>query len=262
MEQERQPRPMGLTELSLRYQQSPNTENKQLLIKHLIKHWITNNFNLNNQHLSIDQLSYITNIDTHTIIQEINRQSKGLMDLTDKESLGNTVRALLSLSIRHALTDRGLIAQQLSILKASQGNGYKAFISGEVNKTLDLLMKSSQNILHTTKALMPSGGTSINIFNHTETTTQNYIDGAQATQMIKASGQIPLKEDPERLQGLKAAYNLEGLPEVDARYQTGDHAQKEGLGLSHLTELPNGPKIGHEDRRVEEIGIDLDEDDI
>ncbi len=259
----RQPRPLGLTQLSLNYQSSQNTINKNLVIKHIIKQYIIQGFTFNHKHITIDQLSLITGIDTILIIQEVNRQSKGLMDITNPEALQDTFRALISLGIRGALEDRGRVLEQVELLKRSQGESYKPFISGEVSKGLDLLMKSGNNIIQAAKALVPNQGTTIAINNTQTHNTQNYVDASEATQMIKASGHIPLKENPLSLEALYEAEDLGTMPEVNAKLQGNSVGDKEGLNMANITDLPEGPKeITHNNRREEELGLDMEEDEV
>jgi hypothetical protein len=259
----RQPRPLGTTQLSLIYQHSPKQENKSLIIKHVIKQYILQGFTFNHKHITIDQLSSIINIDVHTILREVNRQSQGLMDITNPEAVQDTVRALLSLGLRATLEDRGRVLEQVELLKRSQGESYKAFVSGEVRQGLDLLSKTGQNIITAAKALLPNQGTLININNTQTHEAQTYIDASKATQMIKASGHIPLKENPEGLQGLRGTYNLDEMPEVNAKLQSG-RGGNEGLTMGTLTDLPTraSEKVAHNNRREEELGLDPESDEI
>jgi len=127
---------------------------------------------------------------------------------------------------------------------------------------LDLLSKTGQNIITAAKALVPNQGTLININNTQSHEATNYIDASKATQLIKASGHIPLKENTGALEALYEAHDIEALPEVDARKQTNKGGNEAG-NLEALTDIPSeGLKVGHKDRREEELGLDMESDEV
>lgn len=257
------PRPLGLTNLVIAYKLDPTEENKQRINQHIVDSYINNGFTYNFRKMTVDELSKITGIPLPIILMNITRATRTLARLSKPEQMAETIQSLLGLVIQNSMTDRSEIVEQLHNLKVSQGGEYKAFISREVNAALKLLMDSNVNILKVVEALNP-GKTLIQINN----TNQQPVDNINNVTPDKAvilitQNKTPLKEDQLLLENLYKDEGIEDTPIVDARKQTGEFGKKEGLTLHKITEIKKkGEPITHENRRLEELDIDEEADEI
>ena len=258
--QRRVPRPMGTTEIAYNHSKNKSQETKQLLEGHLIRHYLNSNYLYCQRHYSIPELSTLLNIRTPIIMGYIIQQGDTIRENMDKLTNGDSLRALLSIGIQSTLEDRSRALQQYSILCASQGEVYRPFISGEVNKALKLVMESGQNITNITKSL--GGGNTFNTLiqnasmgpNEVE---QDYVTVDKAVMLIKDSGATPLAFNDAQQERIYEEHGIEGMPEVHALKQVGVDTSKEALNLKSITELGT-----HEDRRAIDEGHDLDSDEV
>ena len=266
-EQLRVPRPMGTTELGLNLFKQPTEENKQKLEEHLIRHYITNNFMYCNKHYNIEEVSLLLNIPSNKVLGHTINYGTNLQSMMDKLTNNEALRALQAIAIKSSLDDRGRALEQYSILKSSQGNGYKAFISSEVNKALKLVMDSGQNMALLTKSLSQGQGTNILIQNTQQNALQGpntgkeYVTIDKAIMLIKDSGQVPLGLDAMKQERLYIENGIEDTPEVNALKQEGVDTSKEALNLGSITDFRD-EDYGHEDRRAYEEDVDLDADEL
>lgn len=172
----RTPRPLHATIAAIQYNKHPNTATLTTLYQILINHYVLNSFTYYNKPMTVEQFSQHTQIPLHYILKGIAGTAGLFKDMLKEENAKDTFRALISLSLNMSLSDRGLIAQQLQGLMASQGSGYKSFISATVNQTLDLLMKSNDRIIHIIQTIYgKDGGTTINILNAKDSAATNNI---------------------------------------------------------------------------------------
>ena len=167
--------------------------------------------------------------------------------------------ALLSWS----LGDRALVMEQAMRLRASQGNGYKAFVSAEYNKALKLLLDTHDDMAKLIGMVSgPQGGTTIQILNQAvgpQTKDGEALDGLTteaALGLIAANSGPELLSDPEALEGLKAQYQIEDMPEVNAVAQGTE-------GNVPKVQAPIPKEVSsHIDRRAQQLNVDLEADHI
>ena len=170
----------------------------------------------------------------------------------------DSLRALYSILIQGSLEDRSRALEQLSILKASQGDSYKPFVSGEVNKALKLVMDSNSSMASVLSSM--TKGTGTNIFVGTPNgpgaeVPKDALTIDSAILQFKAMGIPTLKDDKAGQEAIYLEHNIAGMPETGARLQTGIDTSREALNMNNIEDLQ------HIDRRVNELEIDLDKDD-
>lgn len=267
----RTPRPLGTTEIGLSLKKEPdNVELQSQLQQHIIRHYIQNNFTYCHKHMGIEELATYTSIPESLITEALLQTGQNTFDLIDSEEQSKALRVLLGLSLKSALGDSQRALKQLLLLQASQGNGYKAFITTEVNKALKLTQDSTTQMLNIYKALAGNSGPNIIINNNNSQALQNnFLTPDRALELISSKDEtLPLLESAGQKDVLFEEYELELTPEVNAIRQTGLDTQKEGLNIRELAQISDalvndleGPKT-HIDRRAIEVNWDLEDDEI
>lgn len=217
-------------------QNQPNTKttNRQLLTivdvhKHVIKHYLANNFTIDGTFTSISGLAMYLGINEKTALGYINRymtandrQLKPMMD-------GGLARVAIFGSFFGVQEAAHKASEQLSILASSQAGEYRPFISGEVNRAVKNLLDSQKLVMEMANMLQPKQPT-IAITNQNNMAVQNHAylspDGAQ--KMIEAKVQ-----DMGLMPGSDAQLALIG-PTMGFGNSDDGHE-----GLPGLTSLPN-----------------------
>lgn len=258
----RHPRPKGTTMLL----QRKNYDNKDKeLIKLLLLDYINNSFTIQLQPTSIDQLCIYYDIDEHTTKEVFNDLTKNYSGLLGGDTMEGTIRALLFSALNNTLGSRALIQQQVHKLIDSQGDGYKAFVTSEVNKSLKLLLDSDKNMMDWAKTLQSSSPQTVNLITHTQQDTQQQaesLDTNKALLLMEQAGHTALlAKDDKALEDQYKGY-LDDTPEVDARLI--GHGEKEGLSIGNAAaaQLENAKALQREDhtnRRAELEGLDVNE---
>lgn len=158
------PRPQGATYLAKVYQQTGANEAKANLFKHLITIYTLDGFRYNNHQVSIPKLAEILKIPTEEIMAQVADVGSNLGNLASSQNIEKTIKSIVTLATTWAIQDRGLISDQVNQLLKSQGKSYKPFISGEVNKSLKLLLESNKNLMESYKTFFSAPSTT-NILN-------------------------------------------------------------------------------------------------
>lgn len=264
------PRPLGITALSTEYQQNPSQEGLTRLFNYIINFWFMNNGVICGKAYDKNSLCMLFNIDPHYINEFMSAQIV-TSRIWDKSKQDDLLNGLISEQLAWALEDRMEVSQQLSLLKASQGNKYTPFVTAEVNKALKLRLESSTSLQSIIRNLTGGGSTNLFINNHTENNVNNtnYITIEEARALVLDSCKSLPKSDEVKL--LEAKYDIGSLPEVVAKHQTGVDTSKEGLNLkgielNAITDNYKGAievssKEHHELRREIEQNIDPYEED-
>ena len=248
----RQPRPMGLTLLSLNYQKSQLPEDKEKLLKHLITQYTLQGFVFNRTPVNIPEFSKLTNLPEDTIMQYVSKVGASIGAFNTPDQIQDTLTTIASLSTNWAIQDRGLAMQQLNILQASQGNSYKPFISGEVNRALSQALTSNKNLMELYKTFFTSSNTNIlNIYgNNNEQedyiTPQKAFDLLQNRLSLNAADALSLPKhksfdnkkliQDEELELLFIEHELGDSPEcIEGRSGTDALRAPEPIGLQGVT---------------------------
>lgn len=280
--QRRIPRPIGTTEIALTYHKDKTEDNRQQLQKHIINHYINNNFSYCNRFYNIEEISMYMGIEQSKVLYYTIKYGNEVRSTMDSMSGQDTLKALFALTIKGSLEDRSRAVEQLSILQASQGAIYRPFISGEVNKALKLVMESNSNMASLVLGLIKGSGTT-NILNVMGDQATGGTQGIQdkdiltldnAIMQIKEMGIPALGQNEEARELIYDSNQIDQMPEVNARLQIGVDTSKEGLNINKLTRLqaiePNledvedaviiKKKSTHINRRQKELDIDPNDD--
>lgn len=272
---ERIPRPIGTTEIGRHYNKTKDKDILQELIQHVVQHYIDTGFKYCHNIMDLYSFSQYVNIDVTLIQQQMIQRSKALINLDDPESQSDHLRAVLNSVLSCALSDRNRALTQYEHLAKAQGQTYKPFISGEVNKALKLTLDTTSNLTALYKALMGNDA-SIVINNNNannQNNTDNYLTIDKALTVLHQNSPKALTPgEPNPLaQGLYLEHQLGDTPEVVASKQQGLDTSKEGLSFGSMVELSDGkvddmidaiegPK-SHIDRRAKGLNVDLEDDD-
>lgn len=149
----RVPRVQGTTSLCINYNQQKTEENKERIYKHIIAQYIYSGFLYNGIPITTNHLSYHLSIPHDNIQKYISESLTSISSIVSKENIESTFRSILALSTQWALEAQGQINQQVQLLKNSQGDSYKPFISSTVNQALKLLLDSNKNVVDLIKAV-------------------------------------------------------------------------------------------------------------
>lgn len=256
------PRPIGTTELSNLYNRTNDNQYYEDLYQKTIHHYIRNNFSYCGIYYNIEQFSKLIGVKETDIMRHLNSYGQELSKLNREMVGGDLIRAITSISMSWALEDRSAIQQQVAILQSSQGAEYKPFVSGELTKAIKVAMDSNASMQSLLRTIMPSQGATFLPLEEEGKPNEKGITVDQAVMLMKSEKVTPLLQDPDKRESLKAQYNIEAMPEVNALRQVNMDTSKEGLGILDITKVKEGQIIGHENRREEEYGIDPDSDEI
>lgn len=255
----RTPRPLGTTELGSNFNRTLDNDIYINLQQNIINHYIRNNFSYCGHYMNIEQFSHFINLPVIEIQRHFTSYGKEVSKLIKDTHGGDIYRAIQNLCFKWGLEDRSLAQQQYSLLAQSQGNSYAPFISGEVNKSIRLMMDSNQNLMALMRSL-PGNGMPLGD-EDPGNEKGNGVTIDDAIMLLKENGTRPLLEDNDAKDKLYLEYDIENMPEVCALHQDNYDSSKEGLNIKDITSL-KGKKIKHSERREEEFEIDLDQDDV
>lgn len=268
----RKPRPMGVTQLSIEYQNTKSQEVLYNLYTYLVNQWYTNTGVVCGTHYDINSFASRYSI-PRTWISNFMMETVCGSRLWDKDKQEKLIEGLIGEQITWALEDRMEIVNQVNILKSSQQGKYTPFISAELNKALKLRLDSSSSLQQLVRSLAGGGG-SINIFQqfnqqNNQVNEAQFITIDEARELIQQ--QSMLENKSEEAKYLEAQYDINSLPEVVATKQQGVDTSKEGLTLNkteinaitddYKSTIELSSKEHHELRREIEQRIDPYEED-
>lgn len=266
----RYPRPLGVTSLMVEYHRSENEEALDKIRSYMINQWLLSNGQICGKTIEILALAKFLDCDPETIRVQM-RDNFLSSKVWDKDHQEEMLNALMGTQLVWALEDRMEVDRQLNLLKTSQGDSFKPFVTAEVNKAISLKLSSSTNLQSILKSMQ--GGGSINIFNqvNTQNNQNQFLTKEEAMKMIQDGNQKLLDSKKETLY-IEAHHNIAELPEVIATKQQGI---SQDSAVSHInpTELkaitdiyskddpealPAPKETRHDTRRAQLLGIDLD----
>ena len=266
------PRPFGLTQMMMEYHSSKNPAVLEKVQKFLINYWIANNMMFCGQPYPIQKFAQAISVQVADI-RIVMRDQVLNSRIWDPEHQKEMLQGILGEQLAWLLEDRMEIAQQVNVLRESQGNSYKPFISAELTKALKLKLEASGNMSQIIRTLM-GGGTTTNLFqvniDQSDNHTENNLTIEDARTLIQQVNAEQAIERPKEVALLETQYDLKSLPEVCAVKQTVD-TSKEGLNFSKAElnavtdDYKGAMKIAseerHQIRREIEQRIDLDAED-
>ena len=215
-------RPLGFTNLK-----QTNT-NKQSHNRFIVLHYINNNNTICGQYLTTEQLSFLLNITPYQLSNIYYKLIKQLgIHFKAKDGGKHTLEALLAGSQKMAMTIQGRIHEQLGLMLTSQGDTYKAFVTSEYHKLLQLGINSSKHLGETAmmlaKYLYPEGPTNVTQIHIQNNGIQQGPQGNQAINITEAlrllDAHNPSLLPAGELDSDVSPIDLGEVPEVDARKQ-------------------------------------------
>ena len=264
------PRPMGTTALAVEYQKTGTEESKSNLYKYFVNQWFMNNGTICGKPYDSNQLCMVFNI-APSYLKEFIQETVIGSSIFSMNSDTQVIEGLIGEQLKWVIEDRMEAAQQVNLLRESQGGKYAPFISAELNKALKLKLESATAINNVIRNL--TGGNSVNIFTQINQQNNQQINQGisieEAREIVMESQKVLPKSEEAKL--LEAKYAMDELPEVVAVKQIGVDTSKEGLNLNK-TELNNitdnykgaieiSSMEHHEQRREIEQRIDPDSED-
>ena len=274
----RVPRPLGITALMVEYHKLPEEQKVEFYKKVkgvIIHHWIISNGNICGMTYSMDMLAQYLHCD----VAEIQEHMKNRLLSTkiwDKDVQENMLNALMGQQVMWTMEDRMDIQSQLDILKKSQGNEYKAFVTAELNKALKLKLESTGSVQGLIK--MFTGGTNNTLIFNQQNNRVEEVQGCNVEEAINIISSeisklsLPPDKDVVFLEQNYDIGDINKFPQVIASLQSSDKGDKEGLNLKagldlasvdnyqfHRTE--DSELEHHQLRREIEEGILVDEED-
>lgn len=202
--------------------------------KFLINYWIANNMMFCGQPYPIQKFAQALNIPVSDI-RIVMRDQVLNSRIWDPDLQKEMLQGILGEQLAWCLEDRMEIAQQVNILRESQGNTYKPFISAEMTKALKLKLEASGNLSQLIRTLSGGGNTTnlfqVNIDQSQDNHTENTITIEEARTLIQQVNAEQALERPKEVALLETRYDLGSLPEVCAIKQVVD-TSKEGLNFS------------------------------
>jgi hypothetical protein len=247
----------------------------QSIKKVIIHHWLSSNGRICGASYNMDSLANYLQCDISEI--QLHMRDKLLSTkIWNKEVQEEMVHSLMGQQVMWAMEDRMDVQSQVDILRESQGNTYKAFISAELNKALKLKQDSTtaiQNILR-----MFTGGTNNTLIFNQQNNVAEVSQGINVEDAVNIIGQEieKLALPPDRdVKFLEEHYNINDInefPQVIASLQSAERGAKEGLDIKKNIDkkatdnyaffrTEQAESDHHQLRREIEEGILVDEED-
>lgn len=235
----RLPRPMGITFLAIegygtqlsdiltnhknKTIRDNNTNNQQHTNKQIkyrvVEQWVHQSMSINNQYMTINQLSIYLNLDVVHIQRYMDLAMKKIGKwLGDDQGMLERSRAIFFTSLNLASENMALNRAQVELLTRSQSGRYKPFISSTLNQALANNTSAMRPFLDLIKVLEPKQNGNTIFDNRTINLTKNqqYLTTEEALILIGKNAES-MALNPS----LADAYILtqKGLPDVGARTQ-------------------------------------------
>lgn len=208
------PRQKHLTNLAIQYNNSKDQTVYEHSVELIINEYINNDYRILGQPLSIDQISDLYNIPKQLLYTTFNDKLKEMSMLFGDSDLIQTHRSLLAKVFLDLVKDRSLIAQQLTLLTESQGDGYKPYISGSVNEAIKMMMGSTKNHIDFIDKVMPKNTEVMNLI----------INGSKPDSLTSHEAISLIRQEALSAGGTKALpehkdQNISNLPQIFKEHQ-------------------------------------------
>jgi hypothetical protein len=267
-------RPMGVTVMAKEYNEARSDNNpiaalrKNTITKRYIQALLNNelieydSITKDYKPISTNKLALILGMNEYELMVEISKQMSKAGILFDRHKAdvarGLTMRLIFLGSELSALT-----SQQVSILMASQGNKYKPFISGEVNRAIANKIASSKPMLDLLKLLTDKQSSTLSL--PSDSLPSNTTDGQiltveMAHNMLNQGLPTVMNDDATRATILANSADLKLLPETNPNFQGGDILRSASLYKGQPEDLDSLP-IPDKSRRTRGITEVEDEDE-
>lgn len=260
----RVPRPLGLTLLANQIQK---TRNKNIIpeqyIESILNYILSNQLQLNNKPLSLQTLAQWLGIPFQTVMKAFLKMNEKAAAVMLPGGGRQQAGALIFFSLQKILESQSEISNQREILKRSQGDRHKAFVTGDLNNVLRMEQDGTKYLLDIAKALSglngPTGqfGTNNPMVqmgsNGPNTNTSIKSIGVnEALQILQDEGLTDLTFNPHDYEGISKQHQISAMPEVRANLQIGN------MDDAKYMEAKDN-KVHHRTRRVRDERLDSEE---
>ena len=236
------PRPKGYT-LALQSLQSIKDQKQKkdqlnYLKQLIIEQWTMNNYQYQQVHYTLNQISNLLNLPIAITMKIMQNSLLRLANFfgKDEDKLRDMARAEIFRSLNWATESHSLAYQQVAILMAHQGNEYKPYVSGEVNRAIANLLSANKPLQEAIKLMTPGSngpaGTNIQINNNNSSV--KYLTPEQAV--------IRIREHSESL--ITNTNLIPGVPELQDEAIPDISARTQDLSKIGIKKLPQIDKMG------------------
>lgn len=223
----RVPRPTGTTILSRQYRATKDSTTLSNLYNKIIGEYVQSGFRVCGNVLSVQGLADYLNMPIGTLLKKVHQQIQMMTGIMEPGKVQEMASAVLFMSFSGHLEARHIALNQYKQLAGSQGDGYQAFISSEVNRSIANLLNADKNMLalyNTMLGRVPGGININNQNNNSLVENNNYLTTEVAVQILNEKQPVGLLKN----EGLKAqlyeANQILECPEVIAT-KTGEVEQ-------------------------------------
>lgn len=166
------PRPQGITQLLHYYSKDNNLHAN--VIEAYVRQYVQNGYTINLQYYSIYEVSCILKVREEVVQMYINKYLKMAAGYRGWEEDFRLASDIKFQALKKSLEAIHKASEQLSLLQSSQGDGYKPFISSEVNKAIKVYIDSTKNAADIASTFEPKQAT-ISILNQGQIGTLNTL---------------------------------------------------------------------------------------
>lgn len=160
----RVPRAQGTTFLAEKFNNTKDDQDYRSLVQYIINKYVLSGFTYCTIPVDVYQFGRYLGIEHDYLLESMTNTADNLGFL-NKDNSKQLMSMIASLTLEFSMQDRARVVNQFELLNKSQGNTYAPFISGEVNKSLKLLMESNAQIASTFNSFFNSNNSITNILN-------------------------------------------------------------------------------------------------
>lgn len=236
------PRPFGVTikNLQIRKLEDPRKAHRSHQ-KEIIKHYLNNSlYNQYNNIMTIEELSTFLAIPVSRLIGKTYKeygQSIGLSKGVEVQQ--QAAEELMGLLFKSILDDQAEIKNHTQMLKESQGNSYKPFISAEVTKSLKNHLDADKVLLEIAKTLSSNISTAIQVNQYfgqgAQDGEEKAMTTAEAIELLNQTNPTHAT-DEAKTHYLANKYSDTELPNINPMANGGGDEVKLGLSLAKIKE--------------------------
>lgn len=243
-------RPLGLTLMAINLRKENNPNAKKEFQNYVIKQYIQNGFQYNNQPTDLESLANLLDIRIEYLVKRIARLRGVFFDVEERQGVKDVLGVMVMKIFESTIRDRAKVEAQTERIEGSlNGQQYKPFISAELTKALannlasQKAMIDAANLFAKMANIGPTSGPNIQINNTNQPTINqgNLITVDKAVALLaEDKNQILIPEDTK---AILAQEYLHDAPDINPNTQVGYGSDRS------VVNVLKAKKIGHEDRR-------------
>lgn len=243
MSKQRIPRIQGLTYL--------DKSNKKQVKKHILLHYIQNNFTINGVYMNLQQVANYIQVPMKEVMIDFQRLTDVINKRLGKLINEDTASGVIFQAQMGAWQTYHQATEQLNLLALSQNGQYQAFMSKEVNSAMSNVIQSMKLIADMAKLIQPTKPT-VNVINNNNQAmiSATYVGPDEALKLVEAqvakSAQLQLGSEAH-IRLLEASNSLypDSIPNILSNAQSEEaimaqtikaRSQKEADELSAMEE--------------------------